>query len=74
MLCAFCHGETHFRRVTKQHWLRRRLYVVEKVPAEVCAECGERYFHAKTLDALDALLTGAHRVKKRLDVEVVRMI
>ena len=28
------------------------------VEAEVCQECGERYFHATTLDALDQLLKG----------------
>ena len=39
--------------------------------AEVCPECGERYFAATTLDAIDAPLVGGHVVKRRLDVEVV---
>jgi hypothetical protein len=46
---------------------------VENVKAEVCPECGERYFHAKTLDTIDQLLDHKHPVKKRLQVEVVTM-
>nr|VFJ61734.1 MAG: hypothetical protein BECKFW1821B_GA0114236_106718 [Candidatus Kentron sp. FW] len=36
-------------------------------------ECGERYFHASTLDAIDDYLSKQHEVKARLDVEVVRL-
>jgi len=50
-----------------------RLYIVENVAAEVCRECGERYFHATTLDAIDQLLDGKHKVKERLHVEVVSL-
>lgn len=71
MTCELCGGPTERRRVTKQHRLDGKLFVVENVEAEVCTECGERYFHATTLDAVDALLRGKHRVKKKLIVEVV---
>ena len=50
---------------------QRQLYIVENVEAEVCTACGERYFHAKTLDAVDALLLKQHAVKEILCVEVV---
>lgn len=73
MRCEVCGGATRKRKVVKQHWLRGRLYVVENAEAEVCASCGERYFHARTLDAIDALLAGKHRVRRRLEVEVVRL-
>jgi YgiT-type zinc finger domain-containing protein len=73
MICEFCGGETTPKKVRKQHWLRRRLYLVENVEAEVCNECGERYFHAKTLDAIDRLLEGKHKVKTSLQVEVVSL-
>lgn len=73
MICEFCEGETTEKKVSKQHWLRGKLYVVENVAAEVCNECGERYFHAKTLDAIDHLLDGEHEVKSSLQVEVVSL-
>ena len=45
----------------------------EDVEAEVCSECGERYFHATTLDAIDRLLSKEHVVKANLNVEVVSL-
>ncbi len=68
MRCEFCTGETLRRRVKKHHWHKGRLYIIEQVGAEVCRECGERYFHARTLDAL---VEGQHEVKEVLSVEVL---
>ena len=52
----FCGGDTRPKRVKRSHWFQQKLYIVEDVEAEVCTECGERYFHATTLDKIDALL------------------
>jgi YgiT-type zinc finger domain-containing protein len=71
MTCDRCGGQTIAKRVTKQHRLDGKLYIVENVDAEVCQDCGERYFHARTLDAIDAMLRGSHAVKDKLLVEVV---
>ena len=71
MICEFCGGTTETRHVKKQHWLHGKLYLVENVEAQVCRECGERYFHASTLDAIDRLLEADHPVKQSLRVEVV---
>ena len=73
MICEFCNGQTAKKKVKKQHWLNGRLYIIENVYAEVCPECGERYFHAKTLDEIDRLLEAEHEVKDRIDVEVVSL-
>jgi len=72
MKCEFCGGETRPKRVKRQHWLNGKLYIVENMEAEVCTECGERYYHAKTLDAVDEFLSKQHAVEERLSVEVVR--
>ena len=71
MICEFCDGQTVKRKVRKQHWLEGRLYFVENVEAEVCSECGDRYFHATVLDRIDEMLKAEHSVKERLLVEVV---
>ena len=73
MICEFCGGKTTKKKVRKQHWLHGRLYLIENVEAEVCRECGERYFHAKTLDAIDRLLESDHPVKDKIQVEVVNL-
>jgi YgiT-type zinc finger domain-containing protein len=71
MKCEFCNSETSLKKVRKQHWFQGKLYIVENVDAEVCDECGERYFHATTLDAIDKLIAGDHAVKEVLSVEVL---
>ena len=59
MICDYCHGKTRKRKVKKNHKFKGRHFIVKNVPAEVCQECGERYFHATTLDAIDRLNIGA---------------
>ena len=73
MICEFCGSQTAERKVKKQHWLHGRLYIVENVDAEVCTECGERYFHAKVLDEIDRILEASHTVKDKIEVEVVNL-
>ena len=73
MICEFCGGKTITKKVRRQHWLHGKLYIVDNVKAEVCQECGERYFHAKTLDAIDQFLQDVHPIKNRLDVEIVEL-
>ncbi len=73
MICEFCDGPTVSKKVRRQHWLEGKLYIIENADAEVCLECGERYFHATTLDAIDRLLKTEHAVKQRLEVEVVSL-
>lgn len=71
MKCEFCTADTIARQVRKQHWFKSRLYIIENVTAEVCPECGERYFHATTLDKIDRMIARKHSVKKLLSVEVL---
>jgi YgiT-type zinc finger domain-containing protein len=71
MKCEFCNSDTVTRLVKKQHWFNGRLYVVENVEAEVCTECGERYYHAATLDRIERMIAKDHPVKELLSVEVI---
>ena len=73
MICEFCGGITAIKKVKRQHWLQDKLYIIENVDAEVCTECGERYFHAKVLDEIDHLLESDHHVKNKMEVEVVSL-
>ncbi len=71
MECEFCGSRTIKKSVRKQHWFNGKLYIIENVDAEICRDCGERYFHATTLDRVDALITGEHPVKETWSVEVL---
>jgi YgiT-type zinc finger domain-containing protein len=71
MKCEFCNSETDLKKVRERHRFQGKLYIVENVDADVCDECGERCFHATTLDVLDRLIADDHTVKEVLSVEVV---
>jgi YgiT-type zinc finger domain-containing protein len=71
MKCDFCNSDTNRKIVRKQHWLQGKLYIVENVEAEVCPECGERYYHASILDKIDQLINSDHPVKETMSVEVL---
>ncbi len=73
MNCEFCDGATSPRKVKRQHWLRGKLYIVENVAAEVCSECGERFFDAKVLDEIDSVLSADHDVEEQMLVEVISL-
>ncbi len=73
MICGFCNSETKRKKVKKQHWLLGKLYIVEDVDAEVCVDCGERYFHALVLDKIDKYLSAKHEIKNLINVEVASM-
>ena len=55
MNCEFCNCQTLPKKVKKQHWLKGKLYIVENVDAEVCPECGERYFHMRLVETYPEL-------------------
>jgi len=74
MICEFCGGETKPKKVKRQHWLQGKFYIIENVNAEVCKDCGERYFHATILDSIDHFLAMEHEVKKYISVEVVSIV
>jgi YgiT-type zinc finger domain-containing protein len=74
MICEFCGGETIEKKVRKIHWFQHKLYVIDGVTTEVCRECGERYYHATTLDAIDRVLeSGCPVIKEQLQVPVIGM-
>jgi YgiT-type zinc finger domain-containing protein len=73
MICEFCGSETVEKKVKRLHWYKKKLYIVENVPAQVCRECGERYFHSQVLDEIDRMLETDYVVKERLEVEVMSM-
>ncbi len=74
MRCEICGGTTTKRKVNKLHRFQGQFYFVEDVEAEVCQNCGERYYHATTLDAIDqGLAEGSLIIKRQFQVQVVGM-
>jgi YgiT-type zinc finger domain-containing protein len=64
-LCDFCGGE--LREQTLPYYDRTwqgKLYRFANVPALVCAQCGEKYFHATVSQAMEKILTGNEQPKR----------
>ena len=65
--CTFCGGRVAERHVQKTCWWGDKLLaIVDSVPAGVCEQCGERYYKAKVLKAIESLL----EEKKAFDSQV----
>ncbi|MEW6675502.1 MAG: type II toxin-antitoxin system MqsA family antitoxin [Nitrospirota bacterium] len=56
MKCLFCNGK--MEKATVAYTVDRKGYhlFIEKVPAYVCSQCGEKYFDEKEVDAIQNML------------------
>lgn len=57
MKCLLCNGE--MEKTSVVYTVDREGYhlFIEKVPAYVCSQCGERYFDEKEAEAIQNMLT-----------------
>jgi YgiT-type zinc finger domain-containing protein len=60
--CHVCGARMQERAVTQEFWVKRKLVVIENVPAGVCAQCGERVVNAETGKRIAALLKDSKRL------------
>lgn len=52
--CHTCGGKVSEQRVTVDYrWGDALLAIIENVPAGVCDRCGERYFKARIVEAME---------------------
>ena len=70
--CYFCKGRVIAQTVKVDFRWGRKLKVIENVPARVCQQCGERYFHSTVYKSMEKLATSRAKPAVRLTVDVVR--
>ena len=72
--CVFCGSKTHEGFSDTTVWHGGKLFVVEKVPAEICPKCQESYIAGPTLKKIDEILDKAHgrKVTKKITVELIK--
>lgn len=51
--CSFCGGELEERLVQHEYRWEGSLFIFEDVPAAVCRQCGEKYFDAQVVKAME---------------------
>jgi YgiT-type zinc finger domain-containing protein len=54
----YCHGKLEERRVSRMQEYEGHWFLIENLPALVCADCGETYFTPEAHDQVVALITG----------------
>jgi len=66
-----CGGVVIEKKVRVDYRHGEDIVVFEEVPVGICAECGERYFDAKVLKAMEFLAKTRKDAKKILSVPVM---
>ena len=61
-VCEFCEGAVEQRRVRARFHFHKQTIYVDKVPAWVCATCGEQYFDAPVYKRLEEIARQRDRV------------
>jgi YgiT-type zinc finger domain-containing protein len=64
--CEFCDGTLESRIVRARFAFRGQTVYVDRVPAWVCAHCGEQYYDAPVFKRLEGIAKQAHRIKKKV--------
>ena len=70
MTCSYCQGELEERLVQHEYRWEGKLFVFEDVPARVCRQCGEKYFEAKVVKAMEKAVLNRLEPKRVLQVPV----
>ena len=68
MSCSFCGGELEERLVQHEYRWEGKLFVFEDIPARVCRQCGEKYFDAKVVKAMERAVLCQLKPKRILQV------
>jgi len=70
--CYFCKGKIEERRVRVDFRWGDDLVVIEDVPAEVCQQCGEKYFSPEVYKAMENLAKTKAKTVRHIAIDVIR--
>ena len=57
--CTHCGQAMVFRTVTLFRQKKKKIYAFKDTPAQVCLNCGERWYAAETLKIMDDMIRGS---------------
>ena len=70
MKCVFCSGRLKSQKVTFVYDYDNDYFVIENIPAEVCAQCGEKTFSPGVTDEIIRLGKKRSRPVRTMQVPV----
>lgn len=68
--CSLCGGEVVVRYIRYTYHWDDELFIFEEVPAGVCVQCGEAYFTADTVKAMEKVVLGKTKPQRTIRVPV----
>jgi len=64
--CEFCDGKMEERVIQARFHFKGQTIYVDRVPAWVCAKCGEQYFDAPVYKRLEEIAEYRNRISKTI--------
>ena len=62
--CHFCGGKVSERKITVDYrWGENLVAIIQNVPAGVCEVCGEQYFKARVVKAMERVARSKEKPK-----------
>jgi YgiT-type zinc finger domain-containing protein len=69
--CHFCGGKVSERKISVDYrWGENLVTVIKNVPAGVCEGCGEQYFKARIVKAMERIARSKKKPKEMLRIPV----
>jgi len=68
--CDVCDTPLKEKNIQQDFWIKGKLIVIEKVPAGVCPQCGEKVVNAEVGERIAKLLQDSSRIKKAPTISV----
>lgn len=68
MECIVCKGLTEKKTVNYILDLDNTIIIIKDVPANVCIQCGERYFDDDVMENLEKIITNLRTVSTEMSV------
>jgi len=70
--CYFCKGKVTEQKINVDFRWGEELLVIENVPAEVCQQCGEKYFEAEVYKQMERLAKSKAKPLRHLSIDVIQ--
>ncbi len=72
--CVFCKGEVKEETVTVDYrWGEDLLVVLKDVPAGVCQTCGEQYFKAAIVKAMEKAAKSKKKAMETIEIPIRKL-
>ncbi len=68
--CEICNTPLEEKIIQQDFWIKDKLVVIDKVPAGVCPQCGEKIVNAEVGEHIAELLKDRTRINKAPTISV----